>query len=132
MLGAACPATGVVPDEGEEQPAEETAPTEPSAETLSHQVGIAQFFTAQDSRTLRRRGRAYEATEILAAGKALSEQGYDFVLAGRLRRLPNGRVIACASPAPTAPPACIASAEFGRAWIERPDNGEIIAQWGGG
>jgi hypothetical protein len=134
MLIAACPAIRPAATSEDEGSGEDTAVSEPSASTErpARQAGIAQFFTEQDSRTLRRGRRPYEATEVLEAEESPSAQGYDFVLAGRFRRLTDGRVIACASPSPALEPTCIASAEFGRAWIERADNKSIVAQWGGG
>jgi hypothetical protein len=97
-----------------------------------HRVGIAQFFSDTDSRTLRRDGRPYEATKALEEGQAPSAQGYDLVLSGRLKRLPTGRVIACKVEQPDRPPQCIVSVDFDRVWIERPDSGESLAEWNAG
>jgi hypothetical protein len=107
------------------------AAQEPSA-IAHHRVAIAQFFSETDSRTLRRDGRPYEATKALAEGQAPSAQGYDLVLSGRLKRLPNGRVIACKVEQPDRPPQCIVSADFDRVWIERPDTKESLAEWNAG
>ena len=95
-------------------------------------IGIAQFFTDQDPRTRRRDMRPYEARHTLAEGKAISSQGYNLVLAGRLRGLPGRGAIHCSATGPDSPPECIVSAEFLRVWIEQPETGEVIAQWGGG
>ena len=100
--------------------------------SAQHRVAIAQFFSDTDSRTLRRDGRPYEATKALAEGQAPSAQGYDLVLSGRLKRLPDGRVIACKVSRPDAPPQCIVSADFDRVWIERPDTQESLAEWNAG
>lgn len=95
-------------------------------------VGIAQFFTDEDPRTRRRDMRPYQASHTLAEGKAISSQGYNLVLAGRLRALPGRGVVQCVSRGADIPPECVVSAEFLRVWIEQPGSGEVIAQWGGG
>ena len=95
-------------------------------------IGIAQYFTKDDPRTRRRDSRPYEANHTLDEGKAISSQGYNLVLAGRLRALPGRGVIHCSARGPDSPPECIISAEFLRVWIEQPDTREVIAQWGGG
>ena len=129
LLTAVCPAasqrTGA-------EATEKTGNSEPIApEAAGRLVGLAQFFSPTDSRTTRRRQRPYEATKILEEGQAPSANGYDFVLSGRLRALPSRRVIACLAKGPEEPPACIISVHVDRAWLERPDNREVIAEWGG-
>ena len=105
--------------------------TEP--EPTPPRIGIAQFFTENDPRTGRRDMRPYEARHTLAEGKAISSQGYNLVLAGRLRALPGtGGAIHCSARGGDSPPECVVSAEFLRVWIEQPETGEVIAQWGGG
>ena len=94
-------------------------------------LGIAQFFTATGPRTLRRSGRAYEATKKLTEGEKPAA-GFDLVLSGRLAPLPNGRVIACTPAGQGARPSCIISVEFGKVWIERADTHEHLADWGSG
>jgi len=118
-----------------EEPKEEQASAEPApvaAPPPPKLVGIAQFFSATDSRTLRRDGRAYESTKALSVDESPSTEGYNLVLTGRLKRLPNGRVIACAVERPEQSPRCIASVDFDRVWIERPDTQATIAEWSAG
>lgn len=110
--------------EEEERAEVEPVPTPP-------RIGIAQFFTDEDSRTRRRDMRPYQAGQTLAEGKAISSQGYNLVLSGRLRALPGAGVIQCSARNPDSPPECIISAEFLRVWIEQPGTGEVIAEWGG-
>jgi hypothetical protein len=55
----------------------------------------------------------------------------DLVLTGRLRRLPEGRVILC-RPVAGSPPACVISAEFEQVRIENNITGEQLAQWSRG
>jgi hypothetical protein len=128
LLAAACPAAQARPS-AEEPDVGPAVPAEPMA--ASPRVGVATFSTSADSRTTRRQQRPYEATKILGEGEAPSGQGYDFVMAGRLRALPDGRVIACSSESPDSPPACIISVHIDRVSIERPDTRAQIAEWTG-
>lgn len=118
LVASACPRSPALPG----APAQQV----PEPQT----VGIAQFFTATGPRTLRRSGRAYEATKKLDEGDKPAG-GFDLVLSGRLTPLPNGRVIAC-TPAGQGRPSCIISVEFGKVWIERADTHEHLADWGPG
>lgn len=139
LLEAGCPVVASespagsepTPDEEEQvMPAEDARPAVPEpkpVETL--RVGIAQFFSTNDPRTGRRDRRAYEATRTLKEGEAPSRQGYDLVLSGRLRDLPDGRVIACNAASPHAPPECVVSASFDQVRIERADTGQVLADW---
>lgn len=94
-------------------------------------VGIAQFFTDTDPRTMRRSGRPYEATKKLGDGDVPSA-GFDLVLTGRLVALPDRRVIACTPASAGERPSCVISVEFGQVSIERADTHESLAQWGSG
>jgi hypothetical protein len=136
LLQATCPAqpkslaTAPEPANAEAAPAETTSePVE--ARPSAPRIGIAQFFTPQDPRTRQRGGRAYEAVKtVLPAG--VPTQGFNLVLAGRLRALGDRGVIQCVARSASSPPECVISAEFLNAWIERPGSGEIVAEWGGG
>ena len=127
LLQPVCPASAAV-----QAPA--VAEDEADAEPLPvrQRVGIAQFFTESDSRTGRRDSRPYQAVHTLAEGQALGSQGFNLVLSGRLRALPDGAVVKCVAANSDTPPDCIVSAEFQRAWIEQPETGRVIAEWGGG
>jgi hypothetical protein len=116
-----------------DQPAEPVEPTSTSVESAEpwRQVGIAQFFLDTDARTHRREHRAYETTKVLAAGVAPSPQGYDLVVAGRLRRLMDGRVIACRIDKPGVPPRCLVSIQMENVSIETPGGGGTVATWSG-
>ena len=96
----------------------------------SQRVGIAQFFTEADSRTSRREARPYDLSKVLAENEAPSPVGYNLVLSGRLRRLPDGRVISCRVADVDAPPECVVSAEFDRVRIENPGTRNILGEWG--
>ena len=140
LLQPVCPATAAVQTPAEQE--SEQAGTPPSREAgakedaeplpARQRVGIAQFFTDSDSRTARRDSRPYQAVHTLEEGQAIGSQGFNLVLSGRLRALPGGGVIKCVAPEADTPPDCIVSAEFQRAWIEQPETGKVIADWGGG
>jgi hypothetical protein len=129
MLQASCPAPPAAPVAAPEtdmaqQPATATA-------MAAGRIGIAQFFTAADSRTMRRDHRPYAATKTLDAGTAqVGVKGFDLVLEGRLQPGPGGRVILCKSSAVDRPPDCIVSARIDRVRFEQPDTGATIAEWG--
>ena len=123
LLDAACPISRSVPGR-------KVADAGISAAGERNQwVGIAQFFTGADSRTGQLDHRAYEATKNLGDGVKPSTKGYDLVLAGRLRQLPSGRIIACNAHDSQQPADCVISAKFDKVRIERGDNREVLAEW---
>jgi len=98
----------------------------------AHEVGIVQYFTPQDSRVGRRDERAYRHVIRLEEGQDPARpQGYELVLAGRLRAGPGGRVIGCTAVAPGRPQ-CLIGAEFETARIEDAESRAEIARWGRG
>ena len=137
LLSDGCPARPApLTNQGnEEQPsAEPPEQKEPAEEEdgpppIQQRVGLAQFFTEADPRTGRRDGRAFEATKVLAADEQPSAEGYNLVLSGRLKRLPDGNVVACHLVTPDLPPECVVSAEFDQVWVERPGSKARIAEW---
>jgi len=92
-------------------------------------VGIAQFFSADDTRTGRRMNRPFEAVKKLDEGERAGKDGFNLVLAGRLRARHDGRVILCAGSGRDRPPDCIVSVDVDRVWIERPEDKEVMAEW---
>jgi len=92
-------------------------------------IGIAQFFTAEDSRTHRRMNRPFEAVKQLAEGQQVGQQGFNLVLSGRLRARRDGRVILCAGTVRDAPPNCVVSADIDRVRIEQPNDKAVMAEW---
>lgn len=147
LLHPACPAAASAgaeaarprPDEDGSEPRPgdtkrtrpDAGPNQASAEgTVSRQkVGIAQFFTPDDSRTRRRDARPYETVKVLPADQPAGAGGYDFILSGRLRALPKKGVIECVPRGPDRPPDCIVSAQIDRVWIEQPESKQIVAEW---
>lgn len=133
MLAAGCPKELSQTHKPQVQPTTSSTPASAADEkeepVPSLQIGLAQFFTETDARTHRRDKRAYTATKVLAEGARPSQEGYDLVITGRLRRLKNGAVITCTNRASDLPPDCVISAEFDTVAIEDPITGETIATW---
>lgn len=133
LLTSACPRTPppAPAEEADESAGPQDLPTPEEASSPGWQLGIAQFFSSTDSRTGRRRQRPYETTKVLEEGQTPSMQGYDIVVSGRIRALPDRRVIACTLTDAGGPPACIISVHVDRTWIERADNKDLVAEWTG-
>jgi hypothetical protein len=127
LLEPVCPRTAAIdPGRGEAaEPADQASP----AVQPSGRVGIAQFFTEDDARTGRRDRRAFDSLKILEKGQPIGSQGFNLVLAGRLRALPGKRVINCIAANGDSPPDCVVSADLDRVRIEQPDTGEVVAEW---
>ena len=92
-------------------------------------VGIAQYFTAQDSRVGRRSGRPYVATEKIETPANLPKSGFILLLEGRFEAWPDGKVIRCTGSGRNRQPACIASAHLDRAAFLRPEDDSVVAEW---
>lgn len=131
LLNAACTATEAGTDLGRSQGDDaRDEPIEPSnAPAETQRIGIARFFTAEDPRTRQRMDRPFEAVQTLKEGAQVGRQGFNLVLAGRLRAREDGRVILCAGAGIDRPPDCIVSADVDRIWIENPDDKAVMAQW---
>lgn len=134
MLTAACPALETQADASRAKPDEGTDNKEEGGASGSaganQRIGIAQFFASEDGMARRRLAGPYDAVIRLEEGQQPGDQGYDFVLAGRLRALANGRVIMCTGDGRRRPPDCAVSVDIDRAWIETPAGGQVLAQWG--
>lgn len=132
LLTAGCPAkerASPVPPPATPDAAPASPPAaDPSPSPPLPRLAIAQFFTASDSRT-HRRERAYEVTRTLESGAEPGIQGFDLVVAGRLKRLDDHPVIACLNESTGQAPSCLISSEFERVTIEQPGTGETIADW---
>ena len=92
-------------------------------------VGIAQYFTAEDSRVGRRSGRPYVARRKIESSAALPKSGLILLLEGRFEPWPQGKVIRCTGSGRTRQPACIASAHLDRAAFLRPEDDSVVAEW---
>jgi hypothetical protein len=113
------------------------APTEKTLQSAGQaptwpRVGLAQFYIRSDSRTGRRQQRAYEAVKTLEDDKPVGTEGFNLVLAGRLKAIAGRSLIQCATAGPDSPPECIVSVDFDRVWIERADSKAVVADWSHG
>lgn len=104
-------------------------PGEEAAARAAPTVGLAQYFTAEDSRVRRRSGRAYESVIRIAEPGEVPNNGLTLLLEGRFRAWPNGRVVRCWGAGVSSPPSCVASMQLDRAAIERPDGNDVLAEW---
>jgi hypothetical protein len=131
LLQPVCPAAAAVEPAVPDEVAEEDAKV---AEPVPRwpRIGIAQFYSETDPRTGRRSMRAYEAVKAMDPGRPIGSQGFDLVLSGRIKALPDRRVIACISTGAQSPPDCIISADFDRVWIQAPGSADVIAEWTSG
>ena len=139
LLDAVCPARVGEPAAADKEPAGMASSTHNSVPvTLAlpvaqpwEKVGLAEFYAPDESRTGRRSARANKIT-ITTPDPPIGPAGFDLLLAGRLRALPDQRVIACRAYDPDLPPTCIVSVAFDRAGIERANNGKSLAEWSNG
>ena len=92
-------------------------------------VGIAQYFTAEDSRVGRRSGRPYVATQKIASPADLPKSGLVLLLEGRFEAWPGGEVIRCIGSGRDQRPSCVASAHLDRAAFLKPQDSSVIAEW---
>ena len=92
-------------------------------------VGIAQYFTVDDSRVGRRSGRPYVATQKVEAPAELPKSGLILLLEGRFEAWPGGTVIRCTGSGRNRQPTCIASAHLDRAAFLRPEDDSVVAEW---
>ena len=97
--------------------------------TAGKLVGIAQYFTSEDSRVGQRSGRSYVSVEKIASEGELPKSGLVLLLEGRLRTWPGGKVIRCWGAGSASPPQCVAAARLDRAAFERPEDGSVLAEW---
>ena len=92
-------------------------------------VGIAQYFTPEDSRVGRRSGRPYVATQKIESPENLPASGLVLLLEGRFEAWPGGQVIRCTGSGRNRRPTCIASAHLDRAAFLNPNGDSVIAEW---
>ena len=91
-------------------------------------AAIVQFFTENDSRVIRRDGKAYSAVVPVEDG-ALPAEGVALRVEGRLRPFPTGRVIRCRASAAGLRPICFVSIQADRIAFERLADKAILAEW---
>jgi hypothetical protein len=110
------------PPPGAAAPEDPAQPTPPS-------VGLAQFFTAADSRTRQRAGRAYESVARIEADQLPNAQGFGLVIEGRIATVASDRTIVCHSPRPDIRPNCVIAVEIDRVAFLNPRSGTTLASW---
>lgn len=132
LLQAGCPRPVPRPAAETESAAEASSPTtaepSPAATAPTTTVGLAEFFGPYSARSQRRAGRPYNLTRRL--GENAQPGPVDLVLRGRLSRLPEGKVITCASLQPAGPPTCIVSVRVDTVRLED-SSGALLAEWTG-
>jgi len=134
LLSAGCPARPAASPAAEPSDAKarkkDAAPPAAEAEIVrSPRIGIASFYSPDDSRTHRRNDRPYEAAVTLGDEEGPSAKGYDLVLVGRLSATPGARVITCRPRGIQAPPDCIIAADMEQVRIEAVGSGARLASW---
>ncbi len=134
LLNAACPAAqpslrGGVTEPQITNDTEQVLPPPDLPAPAAQRIGIVQFFAPEDSRTGRRMDRPFESVKQLKDADQIGGQGFNLVLAGRLRARGDGRVILCVGNGRDRPPDCVVSADFDRVWIEQPEDKAVVAEW---
>lgn len=102
----------------------------PEAPSAAQTVGLAAVFKEGGARTVRRNGRAYEAT-LRAEGDqplTLSAQGYRLVLEGRMTAFADGRAIRCRAVDADQRPVCIGAVQLDRVAFEDAE-GKTLSEW---
>ena len=133
-----CPVADEIPAAAENTPDKDSdaaASDDPvpatAAPSTASRFGIAQLYTARDSRTGRRGGEAYSITRRVVEAERPDPKSLRLVLRGRLSVAPGGQLIQCKFTTPDVPPRCIISASFDRVSFENADGSTVYAQWGG-
>ena len=105
-------------------------PASPKAPSATQTVGLAAVFKEGGSRTVRRNGRAYEATLRAEGDQPLipSAQGYRLVLEGRMTAFADGRAIRCRAVDADQRPVCIGAVQLDRVAFEDAE-GKTLSEW---
>lgn len=95
----------------------------------AQQLAIAQFYSPEGSRTLRRGNRPYSSTVKLEAGQLPSPDGYQLQLEGKLSGFPDGQPVHCVQQDPAVVPRCLIAVEFERVAFVIPGKEEALVEW---
>ena len=95
----------------------------------SQRLAIAQFYSPDGPRTLRRGGRPYSSTVKLEEGEAPSARGYKLQLEGKISGFADGQPIHCVQQDASLAPRCIIAVQFERVAFVAPDKEEPIVEW---
>lgn len=103
--------------------------TDSAPDVPAQRLAIAQFYSPEGSRTLRRGDRPYSSTVKLEEGLAPSSTGYQIQLEGKLSGFPDGQPIHCAQDSPAVPPRCLIAVQFTRVAFVSPSAEDAIVEW---
>lgn len=107
----------------------ELAPSDAMLNAAGQRLAIAQFYSPESPRTLRRGDRPYSSTVKLEEGETPSSQGYQLQLEGKLSGFPDGQPVHCSQDNPSIAPRCVIAVEFERVAFVEPGNEEPIVKW---
>lgn len=109
--------------------ADDLAPTDDMLDASQRRLAIAQFYSPEGSRTLRRGNRPYSSTVKLKENEAPSSNGYQLQLEGKISGFPDGQPIHCSQASPSVAPRCVIAVQFERVAFVAPGKDEPIVEW---
>ncbi|GLV30242.1 hypothetical protein TomTYG75_27580 [Sphingobium sp. TomTYG75] len=95
----------------------------------NQQLAIAQFYSPEGSRTLRRGDRPYSSTVKLDEGQSPSPAGYQVQLEGKLSGFPDGQPVHCVQQDSAVAPRCLIAVQFTRVAFFAPGQDNAIVEW---
>ncbi|NIJ15782.1 hypothetical protein [Sphingobium vermicomposti] len=99
------------------------------AASQGQRLAIAQFYSPEGPRTLRRGDRPYSSTVKLEEGEAPSARGYQLQLEGKISGFADGQPIHCFQHDVSLAPRCLIAVQFERVAFVAPDKPEPIVEW---
>jgi len=95
----------------------------------AQRLAIAQFYSPEGSRTLRRGDRPYSSTIKLDEEQSPSPHGYQLQLEGKLSGFPDGQPVHCMAQNPSVAPRCLIAVKFERVAFVVPGKDGPIVEW---
>lgn len=95
----------------------------------AQRLAIAQFYSPEGPRTLRRGDRPYSSTIKMGESETTSPRGYQLQLEGKLSGFPDGQPVHCLQRDPSIAPRCLIAVEFERVAFVVPGKDEPIVEW---
>lgn len=95
----------------------------------AQRLAIAQFYSPEGSRTLRRGDRPYSSTVKLEEDQLPSQRGYQIQLEGKLTGFPDGQPVRCLQQDPAVAPRCLIAVQFNRVAFVAPGQDKAIVEW---
>lgn len=105
------------------------APSDAMLDAAGQRLAIAQFYSPEGPRTLRRGDRPYSSTVKLEEGEVPSSRGYQLRLEGKLSGFPDGQPVHCSQDNPSIAPRCVIAVQFERVAFVAPGDEEPIVKW---